>query len=396
MPKILIAGAGIGGLTAALALLKEGIDVSVFEQASELGEIGAGFQMSANGTRVLSKLGLAEAMESIAWQPDGKEIRIWNTGQTWKLFDLGAESVERYGFPYLMFHRADLHRLLVDAVRAEKPDAIHLDSFCTRCDQNKDEVLLHFANKENAVGSALIGADGTHSKIRQSLYGAENKEFSGLIAWRGIIDVNDLPDSTLRSVGTNWVGPGGHVVHYCVRNGELLNFVGIKERRDWKVESWTARGTREECLADFRGWHDIIQTMIRNIHIPYKWALMRRAPMKRWTKGRITLLGDACHTMVPMLAQGAVMAIEDGMVLARCVKSFGTNIKDALKRYETLRMERTAKAINGSNENSDRFHNSQLGDPKVAEKYVNTEWKPDQVRERYDWLFTYDATSVEI
>ena len=396
MPKILIAGAGIGGLTAALALLKEGIDVSVFEQASELGEIGAGFQMSANGTRVLSKLGLAEAMESIAWQPDGKEIRIWNTGQTWKLFDLGAESVERYGFPYLMFHRADLHRLLVDAVRAEKPDAIHLDSFCTRCDQNKDEVLLHFANKENAVGSALIGADGTHSKIRQSLYGAENKEFSGLIAWRGIIDVNDLPDSTLRSVGTNWVGPGGHVVHYGVRNGELLNFVGIKERSDWKVESWTARGTREECLADFRGWHDIIQTMIRNIHIPYKWALMRRAPMKRWTKGRITLLGDACHTMVPMLAQGAVMAIEDGMVLARCVKSFGTNIKDALKRYETLRMERTAKAINGSNENSDRFHNSQLGDPKVAEKYVNTEWKPDQVRERYDWLFTYDATSVEI
>ena len=165
MPKILIAGAGIGGLTAALALLKEGIDVSVFEQASELGEIGAGFQMSANGTRVLSKLGLAEAMESIAWQPDGKEIRIWNTGQTWKLFDLGAESVERYGFPYLMFHRADLHRLLVDAVRAEKPDAIHLDSFCTRCDQNKYEVLLHFANKENAVGSALIGADGTHSKI---------------------------------------------------------------------------------------------------------------------------------------------------------------------------------------------------------------------------------------
>ena len=154
-------------------------DLSIFEQAPKVGEIGAGFQMSANGTRVLSYLGLTAAMKSIAWQPEGKEIRIWNSGQTWKLFDLGAESVERYGFPYLMFHRADLHRLLVAAVQAEKPDAIHLDSFCISCDQNEHEVILHIANKEDVVGNALIGADGTHSKIRQSLYGEENKEFSG-------------------------------------------------------------------------------------------------------------------------------------------------------------------------------------------------------------------------
>ena len=395
-PHVLIAGAGIGGLTAALAMLKVGIDVDIYEQAPQLGDIGAGFQMSANGTRVLSYLGLGEAMEKIAWQPSGKEIRIWNTGQTWKLFDLGAESVERYGFPYLMFHRADLHQLLVDAVRAEKSDAIHLNAFCTGCSQGDTEVTLHLKDNDDISGDVLIGADGAHSNIRQTLFGEEDKSFSGLLAWRGIIDANDLPEGLVRPVGTNWVGPGGHIVHYFVRHGALLNFVGILEKDTWTVESWAARGTTEECLADFEGWHDTVHTMIKNIHIPYKWALMRREPMERWTEGRITLLGDACHAMVPMLAQGAVMAIEDGMVLARCVEKFGANVEAGLKRYEELRLERTARTIRGSNENADRFHNSRLGDPVVAQKYVDTEWQPDKVRERYDWLFTYDATSIEV
>tara|TARA_Y100001936_G_C16090409_1_gene685648 strand:- start:1909 stop:3042 length:1134 start_codon:yes stop_codon:yes gene_type:complete len=377
-------------------MLKAGVDVDVYEQAPELGEIGAGFQMSANGTRVLSYLGLGDAMKKIAWEPNGKEIRMWNSGQTWKLFDLGAESVERYGFPYLMFHRADLHGLLVDAVRAEKPDAIHLNASCTGCSQDDEMAILHIDGQEDATGDALIGADGAHSNIRQTLFGEEQKEFSGLIAWRGVIDANDLPDGLIRPVGTNWVGPGGHVVHYFVRDGALLNFIGIQETDTWFAESWTARGTTAECLADFEGWHDTIQIMIQNIGVPYKWALMKREPMERWTEGRITLLGDACHAMVPMLAQGAVMAIEDGMVLARCVEKFGDDIEAGLKRYEELRLERTARTIRGSNDNADRFHNSQLGDPQGAQNFVDTEWQPDKVRERYDWLFTYDATSVEI
>jgi len=139
-------------------MLKAGIDVDIYEQALELGEIGAGFQMSANGTRVLSHLGLGEAMDEIAWQPSGKEIRMWNSGQTWKLFDLGAESVERYGFPYLMFHRADLHQLLVDAVRAEKSNAIHLNAFCTGCSQDDSSVTLHLKGQDDVTGDALIGA----------------------------------------------------------------------------------------------------------------------------------------------------------------------------------------------------------------------------------------------
>ena len=395
-PKVLIAGAGIGGLTAALALLKSGFNVEIYEQAPELAEIGAGFQMSANGTRVLYALGLGEAIEAIAWQPSGKEIRIWNTGQTWKLFDLGAESVARYGYPYLMFHRGDLHRILVEAVRAEKPDALHLGANCIGCDQDDRKARLRIEDAEDAVGDALIGADGVHSTIRQTLFGPDERSFSGLIAWRGLVDAAVLPDEMARPVGVNWVGPGGHVVHYFVRHGALLNFVGILEKDDWQVESWTAQGTVEECLADFAGWHEAIQATIRNFQTPYKWALMRREPMDRWTEGRISLLGDACHPMVPMLAQGAVMAIEDGMVLARCFGGFGSDVEGALSRYEDLRCDRTARAIRGSNENADRFHNSQLGDPAVAQKYVDTEWQPDRVRDRYDWIFTYDATSVEV
>lgn len=395
-PHILIAGAGIGGLTAALALMQKGFDVDIYEQAPELREIGAGFQVSANGTRVFYELGLGEAIEAIAWEPSGKEIRIWNTGQTWKLFDLGAESVERYGYPYLMFHRADLHDVLIDAVRAKKADAIHLGCTAAGCDQDGAKVQLLLEGGDVIEGDVLIGADGVHSAVRQTLFGPDDRSFSGLIAWRGVIDKENLPDEMSRPVGVNWVGPGGHVVHYFVRNGALLNFVGILEKSDWRVESWLAQGTVEECLADFDGWHEAIRDTIRNIQTPYKYALMRREPMESWTQGRISLMGDACHPMVPMLAQGAVMAIEDGMILARCLEAFDDDPEKALQRYEAARMERTARCIRGSNENADRFHNSQLADPAIAQKYVDTEWQADSVRERYDWLFTYDAASVEV
>ena len=394
-PHILIAGAGVGGLTAALALLKRGFDVDVYEQAPEIMEVGAGFQISANGTRVLHELGLGAEIKAICWEPEGKEIRVWNTGETKKLFDLGAESVERYGYPYLTFHRADLQQVLADAVRREKPDAIHVDSRCAGFDQDGGRVTLRLDNGTIVEGDALIGADGVHSAIRQCLFGDDRPEFTGCMAWRGVIPAERLPPGLIRPVATNWVGPGHHVIHYFLRRGELLNFVGIVERDDWQIESWSAEGTHDECAADFEGWDETVHVMIRNIATPFKWALMGREPLEHWSVGRVSLLGDACHPTLPFLAQGAVMAIEDGMVLARCLDAHD-DVETALTRYQDLRVERTAKVVHGSAENTSRFHNKSLADPAKVGQYVEEQWLPERVRERYDWLFVYDATSVAV
>ena len=394
MLHVLIAGAGIGGLTAALALLKRGIDVDVYEQAAELKEVGAGVQLSANGTRVLHLLGVGDALHELSCEAVGKEVRLWSSGETWKLFDLGAESIERYGFPYLTVYRPDLLSVLADSVRREKPDAIHLGMKVTGFTQSSQKVEVGF-EKKKLSGDALIGADGVHSTIRQALFGPDRPHFTGNVAWRGIAPMAKLPERMKRLVGTNWIGPGGHIVHYPLRGGTLMNFVGMRERSDWKVESWSTKGTIAEVLADFGGWHEDVQTLIRGLGTPYKWAMMVREPMAKWTLGRVTLLGDACHSMLPMLAQGAVMAIEDGYILARCLAEAG-DVPAALSRYEAARRERTRKVVEGSAANAKRFHNPRLADPAEAKKYVDQEWDPGRIAERYEWLFRYDVTQVAV
>lgn len=389
--RVLIAGAGIGGLTAALAALRQGHEVEVYEQASELKEVGAGVQLSANGTRVLYALGVGEELKSLSCEATGKEIRLWNTGETWKLFDLGKVSIERYGFPYFTVYRPDLLDVLARAVRRLKADAIHLGRKCVGFTQTDGEVRLDLEDGTTATGDALIGADGVHSRIRQTLFGADKPQFSGIIAWRGIIPMERLPARMERRVGVNWVGPGGHVVHYPLRGGAVLNFVGALERTDWQIESWSARGTTEELAADYRGWHEDLQTLIRNIPVPHKWALMVRPPLPRWTVGRVTLLGDACHSMVPFLAQGAVMAMEDGLILARALTELDGDVASRLARYEEARRERTRRAVEGSADNIARFHDRALADPVGARQYVEREWAGHNVASRYEWLFRYDA-----
>jgi len=393
-PKVLIAGAGIGGLVAGLSLLQRGIDVEIFEQASELRELGAGVQLSANGTRVLIALGLEQDMQAIASEPSGKQIRLFSTGRTWKLFDLGASSRKIYGAPYWMVHRGDFHRVLARAFNMRAPGRLHLGCRCVGFEEDRDGIWLGLANGEKRRGDVVVGADGVHSEIRRQIGGDSKPFFAGVAAWRGLVPMERLPSMMQRDVGTNWVGPGGHVITYPVRRGELLNFVGIFEGESWPVESWTERGTREACGHCFAGWNEEIHAIIDNLDVPYKWALLGREPLARFVAGRACLLGDAAHPTLPFLAQGANMAIEDGMVLARCLES--SPPVEALQRYQASRLSRTNSIVVKSAENAKRFHNPALAHAEGADEYVSREWHEQRVHERYDWLFTYDALSAAI
>jgi salicylate hydroxylase len=348
---------------------------------------------------VLHELGVLPEFRALACEAEGKEIRLWNTGQAWKLFEVGLESVERYGFGHYLTYRPDLLAVLVEGVRREKPDAIHLNARCIGFEQSEQSVTLQYetaGQTYTAQGDCLIGADGVHSRIRHGLFGDDNPIYTGMLSWRGVVPMDKLPAHMRRMVGTNWVGPGGHVVHYPVHRGEYMNFNGIMEVAGWQVESWSAQGTHEECHATFAGWHDDIHSMIRLFSKPYKWALMGREPLPQWSIGRVSLLGDACHSMLPMLAQGAVMSLEDGVVLARALEAAGDDIQQGLERYQQARIERTTKVVLGSAENGKRFQSRTLADAAAAEEYVTREWTPEKVRARYQWLYEYDVTTVPV
>jgi salicylate hydroxylase len=396
-PHILIAGGGIGGIVAALALLERGLTVSVHEQAADPREVGAGVQIAPNGSRVLCALGLEAAMQAIATAPAGKVVRLFSTGQSWDLLKLGGGgSVTRYGAPYWMVHRGDFHRVLLDALAARHPGRLRLGARCLGFEQDGAGVTLRLEGGETVRGDALIGADGVHSRIRDGLFGRSPARFTGFVSWRGVIPMERLPERLRAPIGTNWMGPHGHVVTYPLRRGELMNFVTAIERDDWRVESWTEAGSVAELQRDFALWHPDVQEIAGCIETPYKWALLGREPLPRWSVGRVTLLGDAAHPTLPFMAQGANMAIEDGMVLARCFDAAADDVPAALARYDAARRERTARIVRAAEENVVRFHHPDLADPERAEALINREFHPATVAARYDWVLGYDALTVPL
>ena len=353
--RVLVAGGGIGGLTAALCLAKAGFEVALFEQAAEFGEVGAGIQLSPNCTRVLHHLGLEPALKACAFLPEGTEFRAWNSGKVIGSSVLGQSVRERYGFPYYHIHRGDLLGVLVEAARRSSAIELNTASEVTGFEQDGQvRVAIGGAIRE---GDALIGADGIHSTVRAGLFGDDAPRFTGNVAWRALVPAERLPAGLVRPMTTAWWGPHKHFVHYYLRSGTLVNCVCVVEKAGWEVESWTERGDFEELKRDFAGWHEDVHTLIDNMdrNSLYKWALHDRPPMRRWGEGAVTLLGDACHPTLPFMAQGAAMAIEDAAVLATCLAA-DDSVPSGLKRYEDLRRQRTAAVQTGSRRNAKVFH----------------------------------------
>lgn len=390
MRRLIIAGGGIGGLTAALCLAQRGCSVLVLEQAEQFSTIGAGIQLSPNCSRVLHHLGLADGLRAKGFLPEGTQFRDWRSGRVITESALGAEVAKRYGAPYYHIHRGDLLEVLLEAARAHSNIELRVNARVKGfVPAGTDSVVrVHTAGTtESAAG--LIGADGIHSMVRQALWGEQQPRFTGNVAWRMLVPTARLPAGMVRPMSTVWWGPGKHFVHYYVAGGDYVNCVCVVEKSGWQVESWTELGAVAELQKDFLGWHADVQELISHADPRdlFKWALFDRSPMPQWGKGCVTLLGDACHPTLPFMAQGAAMAIEDAAVLAACLGK-DQSVAAGMQRYEGLRRKRTAKIQQGSRRNAKVFHLSGVA------AWLRNLGAARARRGTMDGLFRYDPLAV--
>lgn len=354
--RAVVVGAGIGGLSAALVLAQRGFSVKVVEQVAAFGEVGAGIQLSPNASRILLALGLGPQLEKIAFRPEWIEMRHWRTGRIVLRMKLGKTAERRFGAPYVNVHRADLHELMLDAIRMRPEVELQLGARCVGAEQVGGPPAALLEGGGRVEGDVVVGADGIKSAVQASLHGESKPRFTGCVAWRGIIPLERLRGVDVRPVATNWLGPGAHFVHYLVKGGAALNFVGVREMDSWTAESWTTRGEKADLIRDFAGWHETVQQVVAQADPErcYKWALFDRRPLPQWGRGHITLLGDASHPTLPFMAQGGCMAFEDAAVLGRCVA--GGDIAGGLKAYENIRRPRTSMVQALSRRNKMLYH----------------------------------------
>ncbi len=338
----LVAGGGIGGLGAALALARKGFPVQVFEQAEQFGEIGAGIQLGPNVFKAFRELGVREEVLGLVAVPNVLEMRDGLTAKIITTIPLGDKVINRFGEPYAVIHRADVHRVLLEA--CQKMPNIKLETKARVLDYVDDgrKVELQMEDGRTIVGCALIGADGLWSKIRQRIVGDGKPRVSGHIAYRAVLAREEVPEDLWRPDVVLWAGPRTHLVHYPLRRQELYNLVAVFHS-DHYVEGWDAAGDPALLWKHFEGQQPQVLRMLEKINAWKMWVLCDREPVKNWTADNVTLLGDAAHPMLQYLAQGACMALEDAVRLAREVEASPGNLNAAFLAYQQKRYLRTAR-----------------------------------------------------
>lgn len=389
--KIIVVGAGLGGLAAASCLMKAGFDVEVYEQAPALGEVGAGIQISANAMHVMRHLGLAEAISAVGVRPGAYVFRLHDTGEVIQRFSLAEEHEKQHGAPYIQLHRADLHELLAAKAREFNPGVVHLDRRAVGFAEDEKGVEVKFADGSRARGDILVGADGLKSVIARQIVGEIPATYTGDAAWRITVPTERLPKGLLEQVMSVFMGPGGHVVCYYLRAGALLNFVGLVETEEVSEESWTRKFPWNRLKQDFAGWHPVIQAVIDAADRDqcFRWSLHQRPPARGWSTRRATILGDAAHATLPYLAQGAAMAVEDGAVLARALLQ-ESSVAEALDLYQRNRVERTARIVEQSTQNRRLFH-------LRSKEAIRAEFaRRNEGADRNKWLYSYNPLTVEL
>ena len=369
--NVAIIGAGMGGLASAAALSKAGIDVTVYEQARQFTRLGAGIQIGCNAMHVLRGLGLEQHLREQTFYPRSWSNRDWRTGEV--MFDMvfGPSAEEKYGAPYLLAHRGDLHAALASTVPAE---LIHLGHALSGLDQTEGGVRLRFANGHSVEADAVVGADGVNSVVRTSLFGEAEPHFTGRIAYRTVYPAERLDGFDMGDC-TKWWGEDRHIVMYPVKpDRSEVYFVTSQPEPGFNLESWSAKGDVGVLRAAFEGFHADVQRVLAACPDVHKRPLVDREPLDHWVAGNVALLGDACHPMTPYMAQGAAMAIEDAAILSRCLAGVDRDgIAAALERYEANRQPRTARMQLTSRTNT------------WGKGVTDT-----------DWVYGYDAWTAEL
>ena len=392
MPKrgerVLIAGGGIGGLAAAIALGRRGIETEILERSQFTEETGAGIQLGPNATRALAALGVLDAIEPHAFRPEAIVIYDGISGRKLSSMPLGKHAEQRYGAPYLTLHRADLHAGLRAVAQSLAPAVLRPGFELTAIDAQGGDVVALAVDGSEAEGASLIGADGLWSTVRPLISPAASLRFTGASAWRARLPRGNLPPPFDAPVVGLWLGPGTHIVHYPVRGGGDLNVVAITEGGAER-QGWNQPGGAETLLASFTRWTKDSKSLLERAEGWRSWSLSRLSPLRSWSAGRIALLGDAAHPVLPFLAQGAALAIEDAVTLAACIEAWPGDPPAAFRRYENLRRPRVARVQRLSRRYGWLYH--VRGPLRPARNLILERRSEETALRRFDWLYRQDG-----